>query len=139
MTHEEGENGDDDYSHSGKGSVSETKMVWIRKGRTHVQVRCPPVTLASVEPPRIQFRIKNPIIVVRFRTLGMIAPKYLAKLQSPYSDRRFEPTQSCIVLGTFVEDPTLVPRWRWKETDSEGCPIDRMETGFTDKREERNI
>ena len=43
---------------------------WI----TYVQLRFPLETAASVCPPRIQFKIMNPVIVRRLRTLGTIAP-----------------------------------------------------------------
>ena len=41
---------------------------------TYVQLRFPFETAASVWPPRIQFKIMNPVIVRRLRTLGTIAP-----------------------------------------------------------------
>jgi hypothetical protein len=36
-------------------------------------------TLASVWPPMIQFRIRNPCIEITLRMLGMTDPKYLPK------------------------------------------------------------
>lgn len=53
---------------------------------TYLQLRLPPDTLDNVCPPKMAFRMQNPVIEARLKMLGIITPKNLLPIRNEGGD-----------------------------------------------------